>query len=219
MACAVVAVCAGDGLAELFGQLGVQAVVTGGQTMYPSTAELLDAVSRVNADEVVVLPNNKNIIPVAEQVDALSDKRVEVVPTRSMPEALAALVVYDPEASADENRHTMSGAAESVVTGEVTQAVRAASSSAGPVVTGDWIALRRGEGIVAVAPTVDAAATGLLDHLLTPDRELLTVITGAQAKADATAAVLSWLTANRPAVEVEVHDGGQPLYPYLFGAE
>jgi DAK2 domain fusion protein YloV len=134
--CAVVAVCVGAGLTELFGQLGVQGIVTGGQTMNPSTAELLDAVSRVNADEVVVLPNNKNIIPVAEQVDALSDKDVRVVPTRSTPEALAALVVYDPEARADENQHTMSSAARTVVTGEVTQAVRAASSTAGPVAVG-----------------------------------------------------------------------------------
>jgi uncharacterized protein len=217
--CAVVAVCAGSGLTELFGQLGVQAVVTGGQTMNPSTAELLDAVGRVNADEVVVLPNNKNIIPVAEQVDALSDKIVQVVPTRSIPEALAALVVYDPEASAVENRAAMASAAGTVVTGEVTQAVRAASSPVGPVAAGDWIALRAGAGIVAVAPTVDAAVTGLLDRLLTPDRELLTMITGAQAGRDTTDAVLSWLAVHRPAVEVEVHDGGQPLYPYLFGAE
>ena len=94
---AVVAICSGDGLVELFAQLGVQGVVTGGQTMNPSTAELLEAVQRVNADQVVILPNNKNIIPVAEQVGALTDKTVVVVPTRSMPEALAALVVYDPD--------------------------------------------------------------------------------------------------------------------------
>ena len=94
--CAIVAVASGDGLVELFGQLGVQGVVTGGQTLNPSTAELLAAVEAVNAQQVVVLPNNKNIIAVAEQLDALTTKRVVVVPTRSMPEALAALVVYDP---------------------------------------------------------------------------------------------------------------------------
>ena len=95
---AVVAVCSGEGLVELFAQLGVQGVVTGGQTMNPSTAELLDTVEHVNAHQVVILPNNKNIIPVAEQIDALTSKHVVVVPTRSMPEALAALVVYDPVA-------------------------------------------------------------------------------------------------------------------------
>ena len=92
MTTAVVAVCSGDGLVELFAQLGVQGVVTGGQTMNPSTAELLDTVEHVNANDVVILPNNKNIIPVAEQVNALTTKNVSVVPTRSMPEALAALV-------------------------------------------------------------------------------------------------------------------------------
>ena len=107
--------CSGDGLVELFAQLGVQGVVTGGQTMNPSTAELLDTVEHVNADEVVILPNNKNIIPVAEQVDALTTKTRRVVPTRSMPEALAALVVYDPEADGDENAAEMIDAADSVV--------------------------------------------------------------------------------------------------------
>ena len=109
---AVVAVCSGDGLVELFAQLGVQGVVTGGQTMNPSTAELLDTVEHVNADDVVILPNNKNIIPVAEQVNALTTKNVSVVPTRSMPEALAALVVYDPEADGAENAAEMTDAAE-----------------------------------------------------------------------------------------------------------
>ena len=110
--CAVVAVCSGDGLAELFSNLGVQGVVTGGQTMNPSTAELLDTVEHVNADQVIILPNNKNIIPVAQQVDSLTSKTVVVVPTRSMPEALAALVVYDPEASGADNGAQMTAAAE-----------------------------------------------------------------------------------------------------------
>ncbi len=118
---AVVAVCSGEGLAELFSNLRVQGIVTGGQTLNPSTAELLDTVEHVNADQVVILPNNKNIIPVAEQVDALTSKTVVVVPTRTMPEALAALVVYDPEAPAAENAAEMGEAIESVATGEVTR--------------------------------------------------------------------------------------------------
>jgi dihydroxyacetone kinase-like predicted kinase len=197
----------------------VQGVATGGQTMNPSTAELLDAVDRVNAGEVVVLPNNSNIVPVAQQLDALSERVVRVVPTRSIPEALAALVVYDPEASADENQAAMASAAEAVVAGEVTQAVRDAPTPMGPVRAGDWIGLRRGEGIVSAGATAEEAATALLERLLTPERELLTVITGVQATRAATDAVLAWLTAHRPAVEVEVHEGGQPLYPFLFGAE
>ncbi len=216
---AVVAVCSGDGLADLFWQLGVQGIVTGGQTMNPSTAELLDAVAHVNADQVVLLPNNKNIIPVAEQVDALSPKRVVVVPTRSMPEALAALVVYDPEDDAAANRATMAAAAESVATGEVTQAVRDTQSPAGAITVGDWIGLVRGDGIVAVSGSVDGAATALLETLLTPEREILTVITGSDATRSTTDAIVAWMEEHRSDVEVEVHRGGQPLYPYLFGVE
>src|SRR5262249_51801237 len=126
--CAVVAVSSGDGLTELFAQLGVQGVVTGGQTLNPSTAELLDAVEHVNTHQVIVLPNNTTNIPVAEQIDGLPTKPVVVVPPRSMPEALAALVVSDPEAGADVNGEEMGEAADAVATGEVTQAVRDSGS-------------------------------------------------------------------------------------------
>ena len=216
---AVVAVSSGPGLTELFGQLGVQGVVTGGQTLNPSTAELLDAVEHVNADQVVLLPNNGNIIAVAEQVNALTAKRVVVVPTRSMPAALAALIVYDPEASAEENAAEMVDAATSIVTGEVTQAVRDTTSEAGPVTVGDWIGVVRGDGVVAVATSVDAAAQALLDRLVEPRHELLTVVVGADAPEASTAALRSWLAAQHGGLTVEVHGGGQPLYPYLFGLE
>jgi DAK2 domain fusion protein YloV len=216
---AVVAVCSGSGLEELFGQLGVQGIVTGGQTLNPSTAELLAAVEAVNAQQVVVLPNNKNIIPVAEQLDALTAKHVRVVPTRSMPEALAALVVYDPEADVDENSSSMNSSIEAMVTGEITQAVRDSSSDAGPVTTGDWIGLVRGDGIVAVSGTLDGAVVALLAQLVDESSEIVSVIEGTDATVSATAAIESWLVAERPGVQVERHRGGQPLYPYLFGVE
>ena len=217
--CAVVAVASGDGLAELFGQLGVQGVVTGGQTLNPSTAELLAAVEAVNADQVVVLPNNKNIIPVAEQLDELTTKTVRVVPTTSMPAALAALVVYDPEADVDVNLEEMTEGAQAVATGEITQAVRDTKSDVGAITAGDWIGLVRGDGIVSVSGSLDGAACALLDHLITPGREIVTVITGRDASAGHTDALLAWIVEHRPDVQVEVHRGGQPLYPYLFGVE
>ena len=217
--CAVVAVCSGDGLAELFGQMNVQGVVTGGQTMNPSTAELLDAVEHMNAQQVVILPNNKNIIPVANQINALTKKDVRVVPTCSMPEALAALVFYDPEADAAVNAEAMAGAAEAVATGEVTQAVRDTNTDVGPVKNGDWIGLVRGDGVVAVGGTMVAAASQLLDALITPGRELLTMITGDLATSRQIEEVIAYLSENHPDVEVEVHAGGQPLYPFLFGVE
>jgi DAK2 domain fusion protein YloV len=216
---AVVAVCSGEGLAELFSGLRVQGIVSGGQTLNPSTAELLDTVEHVNADQVVILPNNKNIIPVAQQVDALTSKTVLVVPTRTMPEALAALIVYDPEAPAVQNAAEMAEAIESVATGEVTQAIRDSSSEAGPIATGDWIGIVRGDGIVTVGDSLEGASTALLDHLLTPDRELLTIITGADAEPATTSALEAWLADQHADVQVEVHEGGQPLYPYLFGVE
>jgi DAK2 domain fusion protein YloV len=216
---AVVAVCSGSGLVELFAQLGVQGVVTGGQTMNPSTAELLETVQRVNADQVVVLPNNKNIIPVAEQLDALTEKSVVVVPTRSMPEALSALVVYDADASAVENAAEMADAASSVVTGEVTRAVRESTSDVGPIAEGDWMGLVRGDGIVAVDSTVEGAAMKLLDAIVGDTAELVTVITGADADGSVTDQIVGWLGDHRGDIHVDVHHGGQPLYPYLFGVE
>lgn len=218
--CAVVAVCSGDGLAELFSQMGVHGVVTGGQTMNPSTSELLDAVEHMNADQVVILPNNKNIIPVANQVNSLTSKDVRVVPTCSMPEALAALVFYDPEAPAAENVVNMSNAAQALVTGEVTQAVRDTKTDIGVVHNGDWIGLVRGDGVVSIGDTAVSAAKALLDHLITDRRrELLTVITGADATTHMAEELNEYLAKHHSHVEVEVHAGGQPLYPFLFGVE
>ena len=217
--CAVVAVASGDGIAELFGNLGVHGVVTGGQTLNPSTQELLDAVEHMNAQQVVILPNNKNIIPVAKQVDGLTKKEVRVVPTCSMPEALAALVAYDPEASAEHNGSAMAKAAAAIVTGEVTTAVRDTKTDAGEVKAGDSIGLVRGDGVVAIAPTTFDCVAALLKHIVTDERELLTIITGADAKAAETEQIVSWVAEHYPAVSCEVHRGGQPLYPYLFGVE
>jgi len=217
--CAVVAVASGDGLSELFGQLGVHGVIAGGQTLNPSTAELLAAVEHMNARQVIILPNNKNIIPVAQQVNALTTKDVRVVPTCSMPEALAALVSYDPETSAQSNAQTMAAAADSVATGEVTQAVRDTTTDAGQVTTGDWIGLVRGDGIVSIADTVVSAATALLEHLISDAGELLTIIAGSDATSAQTDQIAAWVTHNHPALAIEIHRGGQPLYPYLFGVE
>jgi dihydroxyacetone kinase-like predicted kinase len=217
--CAVVAVASGDGIAELFGNLGVHGVVTGGQTLNPSTQELLDAVEHMNAQQVVILPNNKNIIPVAQQVDGLTKKEVRVVPTCSMPEALAALVAYDPEASAEHNGSEMAKAAAAVVTGEVTTAVRDTKTDAGAVKAGDSIGLVRGDGVVAIAPDVLECSTALLKHIVSAERELLTIIVGADAKAATTEKLVEWVGEHFPSLACEVHRGGQPLYPYLFGVE
>ena len=215
---AVVAVATGDGIRRIFHSLGVHQIVAGGQSMNPSTAQILEAVESTPAEEVVVLPNNKNIIPVAEQVDAHTAKAVRVVPTRGIAEGFAALLAYDPQASADENAAAMGAAAEAVAAGEVTMAVRDSAWDGGAIRQGDWLGLARGR-IAAVEPTLAAAATGLLDHLVGDGHEIVTIIEGDGASAADTRRITEWLAEHRPSVDAEVHHGGQPLYPYLFGVE
>ena len=216
--CAVVAVSTGDGIRRIFHSLGVQGTVTGGQSMNPSTAQLLEAVEAAPADHVVILPNNKNIIPVAQQVDAQTSKTVRVVPTRGIAEGFASLLAYDPQATGDENLEEMTAAAEAVLAGEVTQAVRDSTCDVGPIKEGDFLGIAR-EGIRSVEPTVAEAATVLLGELITDDHEILTIIEGEGATDGTTRQITEWLGDAHPDVEAEVHHGGQPLYPYFFGVE
>jgi DAK2 domain fusion protein YloV len=216
--CAVVAVATGDGIRRIFHSLGVQGIVAGGQSMNPSTAELIAAVEKVPADHVVILPNNKNIIPVAEQVDEHTAKTVVVVPTTGITEGFAALLAYDPQAEAADNGAEMAEAASSVVAGEVTQAVRDSSCDVGPIATGDWLGIAR-DGIRAVEGQLADAAIKLLDELVTDRHEIITIIEGEGSSAAVTRQVTEWVSAQRPDASAEVHHGGQPLYPYLFGIE
>jgi len=215
---AVVAVATGDGVRRIFRSLGVQQIVSGGQSMNPSTEQLLAAVEAAPADEVVILPNNKNIIPVAEQVDTLTGKTVRVVPTKGIAQGFAALLEYDPESTGDENAKSMEAAAGRVTAGEVTRAVRASVCDVGPIAEGDYLGLT-GDGIRAVAPALADAVTGLLDVLVTDDHEIITLIEGEGASAAVTRRVTEWVHDNRPDASVEVHHGGQPLYPYLVSIE
>ncbi|MEZ5281684.1 MAG: DAK2 domain-containing protein [Acidimicrobiales bacterium] len=216
--CAVVAVSPSDGIGRIFHSLGVQELVTGGQTMNPSTADLLAAVEAAPSDMIVVLPNNKNIIPVARQVNDHTAKTVVVVPTTSVAEGFACLLAYDPDTDAHSNASGMADIASGVVVGEITQAVRDTNSDAGPVKVGDWIGLDR-SGIRVVRGEMVEAAIRLLDRLVTDDHEIVSVIEGADAGAADTRAITEWLSEHRPAVEVEVHKGEQPFYPYYFGVE
>ena len=218
VATAVVAVGVGDGVRRLLTSLGVQRVVAGGQSMNPSTAQILEAVEACASDCVVVLPNNKNIVAVARQVDELTEKRVAVVPTASVPEALAALVEYDPNAELDDNETTMSQACERVRTGEVTQAVRDSTGEAGAIRKGDWIALSR-DGIVATTGSPSDAVCQLLGKLVHDDSEIVTVLVGADAAANETDRIREHVQVTFPHLEIEFHDGGQPLYRYLVGVE
>jgi uncharacterized protein len=215
---AVVAVGVGNGVKRLFTSLGVQRVIAGGQSMNPSTAQILEAVEACAAECVIVLPNNKNIVAVANQVDALTEKQVAVIATTSVPEALAALVEYDPNADLSENETTMSSACARVRTGEVTQAVRDSVVDVGAITKGDWLSLSR-DGIVATSSSPADAVCVLLGKLVDDDSEIVTVLVGSEAAAKDTERIREHIEVNFPHLEVEFHDGGQPLYRYLVGVE
>lgn len=216
----VVAVVAGRGLVDLFESLLVQGVVIGGQSMNPSADDLLSAIEAIPADHVIVLPNNKNVVPVAEQLDALTTKNVLVVPTRSIPQGVAAMFGYSTgEESLDDAAQTMSAAASSIISAEITQAVRNAKvDGLGEIVQGDWMGILDGTPIVA-DPDQWTAVTRLVRRVMTAPIELVTVYTGADADSGLTEALSSWIGAEYPDTEVAVLEGGQPLYPYLLSFE
>jgi DAK2 domain fusion protein YloV len=217
--CAVVAVCTGEGIRRIFRSLGVHHVVSGGQSMNPSTADLLAAIEASVADEVVILPNNKNIIPVAEQAARSASKPVTVVATRGIQEGFAALLEYDPEGDAVANAAEMELSASRVVAGEVTRAVRPSVCEAGPIQEGDWLGISR-ERIEVVAPDLAGAATGLLAELIDAERhEIVTLISGEGSNAADTRRITEWMADQHGGMATEVHHGGQPLYPYLFSIE
>jgi DAK2 domain fusion protein YloV len=216
---AVVAVCTGEGIRRIFRSLGVHHVVNGGQSMNPSTADLLDAIEATKSDEVVILPNNKNIIPVAEQAASKASKPVRVISTKGIQEGFAALLEYDPEGDAESNSRLMAESASRVVAGEVTRAVRPSSCDAGPIAEGDWLGISR-DRIEVVSHHVSGAATGLVERLLDPDHhEIVTIIAGEGSTAADTRRITEWLADEHPDVTAEVHHGGQPYYPYLFSIE
>ncbi len=217
--CAVVAVCTGEGIRRIFRSLGVHQVVSGGQSMNPSTADLLAAIDAAPGEQVVILPNNNNIIPVAAQAALQAAKPVRVIPTPGIQEGFAALLEYDPEGDADANAALMSESSRRVVAGEVTRAVRASVCDAGPIAEGDYLGLSR-QGIEVVAAGLAEAANQLLDRLIDSDHhEIVTIIAGEGAGAADTRRITEWIDAQHPGLSSEVHHGGQPLYPYLFSIE
>jgi DAK2 domain fusion protein YloV len=215
---AVVAVANGEGVGRIFHSLGVHHLVPGGQSMNPSTAQILEVVEAIPSEEVVILPNNENIVPVAMQVCELAKKTVRVVPTSGIVEGFAALLEYDPEAGADENVSSMAASARRVVAGEVTQAVRDATGPAGPIRAGDWMGMSR-DGVEVIGESMSDAACRLLGKLLSNEHELVTLIEGEGAASGETRQITEWLAEHHPSVTIEVHHGGQRLYPYLFSIE
>ena len=212
----VVAVVVGEGNRRLFETLGATSFVEGGQTMNPSTADLVAAIERTGGAEVVLLPNNSNVIMSAEQAAQLATKPVQVVASESIPAGLAAIVSFDPQRNAEENATEMREVLAAIATGEVTVASRDAQLNGLAVPKGSFLGLADGEAI-AVGESFDEVARQVVERLLAEPRGMLTLLRGEEAP-DLDALVAS-LAEQHPDVEVDVQDGGQPHYPLLLSAE
>jgi len=216
--CGVVAVVAGDGLANIFKSLGVSTIINGGQTMNPSANDLLTAIKDVPAKEVVVLPNNGNIILTAKQAQSLSKKPVTVVNTKSLVQGLAAMLAFDKERKSSENQEEMAKAFAHVKTGEVTYAVRDSAFNGFTIKQNDIIGLLNGS-IQIIGQDVNEVVLDLLGKMVDPDHELITLFYGNNLTEDQAVILQEKISQRFPDQEVEVHNGGQPLYYYLLSVE
>ena len=214
----IVAVALGEGIANIFLSNEVDIVLSGGQTMNPSTEDFVNAIESLPAEHIYLLPNNSNIILAAEQAAELSGRQVTVIPTKTIPQGLAAILAFKEEESAERNAAWMKSAAEQVVSGQVTQAVRNTSIDGVDIQEGDYMGIKE-KTIVSSKPSLLEACQLLMAALVEDGGELLTVLTGEDAKESDIAALCEWIKEAYPDVELEVHDGGQPLYPYLFALE
>lgn len=215
---AVIAIAAGEGVAKLFKSLGVHTVISGGQTMNPSTADIVDAIKASGADQAVVLPNNSNIFMAAEQAVDLADVPVQVVKTRTVQQGLTAMMGYNPEAEASENANAMSDMIADVKSAQITQAVRDTTLNGVEIHNGDWMGIIDGD-IQIVADTSEAAAEQSVEKMLDDDSEIVTIIFGAGTKEKAANKLAKSVSAIDEDLEIEIHDGGQPLYPFLISVE
>lgn len=215
---AVVTIASGDGLAELFKSMGVTYVLSGGQTMNPSTNDILDAVKAAHAKQVIVLPNNSNIFMAADEAAKEADVDVAIVKSRTVSQGLTSLLAYNPERSLAENAAEMTESLGNVVSGQVTQSIRNSTIAGLEIHDGDWIGLIDGDIKIA---TDDRKQTTLdmIKAMLDEDSEIVTVIYGQDASEEDAQAIGDAIEDEFPDVEVEIHEGDQPLYPFLVSVE
>jgi hypothetical protein len=214
----IVAVCAGDGNADLFRSLGADVILSGGTGMNPSTEDLLQAVRSLSAAHVLILPNHPNVVMAARQAADLADRPATVIDTRSVPQGMAAMLAFREDEPPEANARRMAEAAQRVRTGQVTQAVRSAGMDGLDIREGHYIGILE-KAIVVSEPTLEEACRALLGRMLDSDAEMLTILAGEEAEPEATRKLADWVAAEYPDVEAEVHQGGQPLYPYWFAVE
>lgn len=214
-----ISVSVGEGLSEIFTGLGVDYLIEGGQTMNPSTEDMLQAIEAVNADTIFILPNNKNIILAAEQAAELTeDKKVIVIPTKTIPQGIAALINFMEEASPEENMEQMLQEMKQVKTGQVTYAVRDTSIDGKEIHIGDIMGIGE-SGIEAVGKDIAGTTVSLLSGMIDSDAELVSVYYGAEVTEEDANVLAEKITEVFPDVEVEVEFGGQPVYYYILSVE
>ena len=214
-----ITVSVGEGMGEIFRGLGVDYIIEGGQTMNPSTEDMLQAIDQVNAEHIFIFPNNKNIVMAANQArDITEDKDIIVVPTKTVPQGIAAMIAYVAEASAEDNEEAMKEAIECVKTGQVTYAVRD-TSIGGKEIHIDDIMGMDDDGIKAVGQEINATTLELLQEMADEDSELITVYYGADTTEEDAEALAEEIEEAFPDCDVEVQMGGQPVYYYVLSVE
>ncbi|USB34619.1 DAK2 domain-containing protein [Paenibacillus sp. YPG26] len=215
-----IAVASGQGIADIFTSLGVDAVLSGGQTMNPSTEDFVNAINSISAQHVFVLPNNSNIVLAAQQArDLLEGERsVTVIPSKSIPQGIAAAFAFQEEESIQINTESMLAAVGHVKTGQVTYAVRDTHFDDLEIKAGHYIGIEESK-IVSTEERLLQTCESLLQKMLVSGDEILTILTGEEASKEDTLLLLNWLKENYPDAEVEIHEGGQPIYYYLFSVE
>lgn len=214
----IVTVAMGEGIAELFKSIGATAVIEGGQTMNPSTEDIVQAIRDANADTVVILPNNSNIVMAANQAADVADQNVIVVPTKTVPQGMAALLAFNPAANAEENEANMLEATTHVKSGQITYAVRDTNIDGIDIKKGDFMGILNGK-IVETAAEQLTAAKKLIAEMVDEDTEIVTIIKGEDASEEEAEELVSHISEAFEDVEVEIHDGKQPLYSYILAAE
>ncbi|MCI8976393.1 MAG: DAK2 domain-containing protein [Lachnospiraceae bacterium] len=214
-----IAVSAGAGINEIFTGLGIDYVIEGGQTMNPSTEDILNAVNKVNADTVFILPNNKNIILAANQAQMLvKDRKVVVVPTKTVPQGITAIINYVPDIPVEENEETMKAEIGNVRTGEVTYAVRDTVIDDKEIRQGDFMGIGD-DGILSVGTDVADVAFNMVKEMMTDELELISIYYGEDVAEDAANALRTKVEEAYPSCDVELQFGGQPIYYYIISAE
>ncbi|MCY8008457.1 DAK2 domain-containing protein [Bacillus haynesii] len=214
----IVTVAMGEGIAELFESIGATKVIEGGQTMNPSTEDIVQAIKDANAETVVILPNNSNIVMAANQAADVAGQHVIVIPTKTVPQGMAALLAFNPALEADENEAAMLGAIGEVKSGQITYAVRDTNIDGIDIKKGDFMGILNGK-IVETASDQLTAAKKLIAGMIDEDSEIVTVIKGEDAPEEEAEELAAFISETYEDVEVEVHDGKQPLYSYILAVE